>query len=172
MNLLRIRNFVSKLELPTDDSLMFMAGMAIGNLFPRIEEAIATSPGSRNSTVIGHNHLTQAQTEQKQSNTPVEGSQVIEEDPTVAHALGFSDVQWLADKLGVSVESETATVEPLGVAVRTPFVVFNGWKITVQEQREGRKTKYLLFAVNGEIEGRGVANARPHAVNWIKKHCK
>lgn len=34
MNLLRIRHFVSKLELPTDDSLMFMAGMAIGNLFP------------------------------------------------------------------------------------------------------------------------------------------
>lgn len=168
MNLLRIRNFVSKLELPTDDSLMFMAGMAIGNLFPRIEEAITASPDSGNSAVAYQPQLNEKQPHQQQGDNPV----VIEEDPTVAHALGFSDVQWLADKLGVSVESETATVEPLGVVVRTPFLVFNGWKITVQEEREGRKTKYLLFAVKGEEEQHQVATARPHAVNWIKKHCK
>ena len=167
MNLLRIRTFVSRLELPTDDSLMFMAGMAIGNLLPRIEEAIAASPGSVNSAVSYETQSSDAQTTQQQSATPVE---VIGEEPYAAHALGFSDVQWLADKLGVSVESETAIVEPLGV-VRTPFVVFNGWKITVQEQREGSKTKYLLYAVKDGQEQRELANASTHAFNWIKKHC-
>lgn len=178
MNLLRFKSFVLSLDLPTDDSLMVMAGMVIGNLFPRIEEPssdlhVKGTPTLSEVAASEQARLSEALTGQVESADPVGESQAVGEDPQVAHALGYSDdaTDWLAGKLGVSPQSETTTVEPLGV-VRKPFVVFNGWKITVKEQREGKKTKYSLYAVKGEQEQREVANARPHAFNWIKKHCK
>lgn len=169
-NLLRITTFVSGLGLPIHDSLMFSAGMVIEHVFAQIE-AITDSPVIGKTALAEEaapeqDHAIHALTGQDKSADPVG------EDPQVAHALGYSDdaTDWLAGKLGVSPQSETTTVEPLG-DVRKPFVVFNGWKITVKQQREGKKTKYSLYAVKDGQEQREVTNSRPHALNWIKKHC-
>ena len=96
------------------------------------------------------------------------------EDPLVAHALGISDkaVNYIAGKLDLPVETESKSVEPLGT-VRTPFVIVNGWKVTATERREGQATKYSLMAEKGdESQKEPQITSLPHAVNWVKKHCK
>lgn len=157
--ILRIKDFVSNLGLPHEEALTFMAGM-FAQHFLAISDGVTKETTAKTSS-------------SEESQIPGEQNADVE-DPLVSHALGISHraINYLAEKLSVPVKTESKSVEPLGT-VRTPFVVVNGWKVTATERREGQMTMYSLMADKGdESQKEPNITSLPHAVNWVKKHCK
>lgn len=157
--ILRIKGFVSSLGLSQEESLTFMAGMFTQHILDSHESVSEVTTTSTSPSV--------------KTNLPDEQEDDVE-DPQVSQALGISHraINYIAEKLEVPVETESKSVEPLGI-VRTPFVVVNGWKVTATERREGPATKYSLMAERGdEMQKEPEINALPHALRWVNKHCQ
>jgi hypothetical protein len=157
--ILRTKEIVSSLGLPHEEALTFMAGMFAQHFLASQGSGSDGAAANTSPSVVAK--LTDEQ-------------ELDVEDPQVSVALGISHrtINYLADKLGLPEKTESKSVEPLGT-VRTPFVVVNGWKVTATERREGRATKYSLIAERGgESQKEPQISSLPHAVNWVKKHCK
>jgi hypothetical protein len=157
--IIRIKGFVSSLGLSQEEALTFMAGMFTQHILDSHESVNDQAAASKSPSVV--------------TKLPDEQDADVE-DPLLAHALGVSHkaVNYIAEKLDLPVKTENKSVEPLGT-VRTPFVNVNGWKVTATERREGRATKYSLLAEKGEkSQKEPQIKSLPHAVNWVKKHCK